>query len=572
FAGIVGIGTTTPSAKLDIFNTVSSATAPLFSVASSTNGTGTSTAFIITANEQVGIATSSPWRTFSVSGTVAMNGLTTAVGTPSSVCMNTATKEITVNAATSCVVSDRDQKQQIQDLTVSGLDAIRNIKPVTFAYNDYPGRSRIGFIAQDLQAVDNRLGDAFDKDGIARSIDIPAIMSITVKAVKELDTKVDTQASTTANQFLSLIGAKPTSADNFLVNGDLTFKNNFTIKGDNMDYLYIKSNTGDAVLTFDKNGNIGVGTTTPAYKMQIAGDVAATAFVNVSTREAKKDITYLNDDAKFDALSDLAKIKIAKYRYKADSETDPLRLGLIAEEAPVSVLSASGKGVDIYKLATFTLAAVQAQQKNIEAIDTRLAALEAKVASSTPVVSEGLVASVIAAIKDLTLTKLEIGSQEKPSGITLYDEETNEPYCIKMSGGKMKSTSGACGTVVEEVKPEPKLTTPDPVISTPTPTETASSTATTTTPAAPAPESVEQASSTPSTSSGSNSSTPAPEPAPTPVENTPAPEPAPAPETPKAEEPKTEAPKAEEPAPSPEPAPAPAPAETASTPSVDSTN
>ena len=556
-SGETGFGSSTPFGRFSINASSQSVGQPTFVVGSSTK-----TDFIIDQIGEVGVGTTSPWRTFSVSGTVAMNGLTTAAGTPSSICMNTATKEITVNAATSCVVSDRDQKQQIQDLTVSGLQAIRNIKPVTFAYNDYPGRSRIGFIAQDLQAVDNRLGDAFDKNGIARSIDIPAIMSITVKAVKELDTKVDIQASTTANQFLSLIGAKPTSADNFLINGDLTFKNNFTIKGDNTDYLYIKSNTGNTVLTFDKNGNIGVGTTTPAYKLQIAGDVAATAFVNVSTREAKKDITYLNDDAKFDALADLSKIKIAHYRYKTDSDADPLRLGLIAEEAPVSVLSASGKGVDLYKLTTFTLAAVQAQQKNIEAIDTRLTALEAKVASSTPVATEGLIASVISAIKDLTLNKLEIGTKEKPSGITLYDEETNEPYCLKMSGGKMKSTAGACGTVVEEVKPEPKPTTPDPVISTPAPTEAASSTATTTAPVTPEPKPAEPATSTPATNSGSNSSTSAPTPAPAETAPTPEPTPAPAPE----------APKAEEPAPTPAPAPAPAPAETASTPSVDTAN
>jgi hypothetical protein len=209
YAVNVGIGTTTPGAKLDIFNTVSSATAPLFSVASSTTGAGTSTALVITANGSVGIGSSTPWRTLSLSGTAAFSGLTTAAGTPNSLCINAVTKEITENAATSCVVSDRDQKQQIQELSVSGLDALRKIQPVTFAYNDRPDRNRIGFIAQDLQAVDDRLGDAFDKNHIARSIDIPAIMSITVKAVKELDTKVTEQASTTAGLLSILKIEKP---------------------------------------------------------------------------------------------------------------------------------------------------------------------------------------------------------------------------------------------------------------------------------------------------------------------------------------------------------------------------
>ncbi len=60
FSRNVGIGTTTPLAKLDIFNTSSSATAPLFSIASSTNGTGTSTTFYVNANGNVGIGTSNP--------------------------------------------------------------------------------------------------------------------------------------------------------------------------------------------------------------------------------------------------------------------------------------------------------------------------------------------------------------------------------------------------------------------------------------------------------------------------------------------------------------------------------
>jgi len=557
-------GTTTPWGSVSVNGVYQSSGEPTFVVGSSTK-----TDFIVQQSGFVGVGTTSPWRTFSTNGSVAMSGLTTAAGTPSSICMNTATREITVNAATTCVVSDRDQKQNIQDLTVGGLDAIRSIKPVTFAYNDIPGRSRIGFIAQDLQSVDNRLGDAFDTNGIARSIDIPAIMSITVKAVQELDTKVDTQASSTANQFLSLLNIKPSSADNFLINGDLKFKNNFSVNADNTKYLYIRSSTGDDVITFADNGNIGIGTSTPAYKLQIAGDIAATAFVNVSTRDAKKNITYLNDDEKLETLTKLGKMKIAQYRYKTDNDSDPLRLGLIAEEAPAEVLSASGKGVDIYKLTTFTLAAVQAQQKSIEAIDARLSALEARTASSTPAVSEGLIASIISSIKTLSVDKIEVGSKDKPTGITLFDEETGKPYCLKMSGGSMKSSSGACGTSVEPKEEAPKEE-PKPII--PVPTQNATSTASTTAPVKETPKEP-VATSTPST--GGSTSPKLEEPK---VEETKPVEPTPAPEAPKPEEPKAEETKPVEPTPVPEapkeeaPKEESKPAETASAPSVDSAN
>ena len=39
---------------------------------------------------------------------------------------------------------------------------------------------------------------------------------------------------------------------------------------------------------------------------------------------------------------------------------------------------------------------------------------------------------------------MEVGSREKPSGITLYDEVTGEPYCLKMSVGVMQALQGTC--------------------------------------------------------------------------------------------------------------------------------
>jgi len=39
----------------------------------------------------------------------------------------------------------------------------------------------------------------------------------------------------------------------------------------------------------------------------------------------------------------------------------------------------------------------------------------------------------------------KIGSPDRRSGVTLYDEQTGTPYCLTVSGGVTKTTSGECG-------------------------------------------------------------------------------------------------------------------------------
>jgi hypothetical protein len=135
-----------------------------------------------------------------------------------------------------------------------------------------------------------------------------------------------------------------------------------------------------STLYIDSLGNIGVGTSTGtstlSYKVQVAGDIAATGFINVSTRDAKKDITYLNASTTDDMLKDLKTLGIAEYRYADEDATSTLRMGLIAEEAPERVLSADKKGVDLYKLVTFNLAASQRLALKVDELEARIKAIE----------------------------------------------------------------------------------------------------------------------------------------------------------------------------------------------------
>lgn len=138
----------------------------------------------------VGIGTNAPGKQLDVVGTfrasteVTMLSLTAASGTPSSICQNAATKEVTVNAALTCTVSGRQFKHDINPIAMSALDLIRAIEPVAFIYND-SSRPRWGFIAEQVAGVDRKFGDAWDGD-VPKSIDQNAILAVVVKALQEL--------------------------------------------------------------------------------------------------------------------------------------------------------------------------------------------------------------------------------------------------------------------------------------------------------------------------------------------------------------------------------------------------
>ena len=231
--------------------------------------------------------------------------------------------------------------------------------------------------------------------------------------------------------------------------------------------------------TINSSGNIGIGTTSPEYKLHVIGDVAATSFVNISTRTVKKDISYISNEDDVDILKKLKDIKIARYRYKIESDNNPLRLGLIAEESPSEVLSVSGKGVDIYKLSTFTIAGVQALAGKLDNIEIRLEKLETSGLSGGGVSISTIIDYLtslgsdikdgIVLFKSVVTKTLTIGSSDKPSGITLYDDVTGKPYCIKMSAGVLVSTLGECSAAsVTTSTTTPTSTTTDtqaPVIS-----------------------------------------------------------------------------------------------------------
>ncbi|MDD2657984.1 MAG: tail fiber domain-containing protein, partial [Candidatus Pacebacteria bacterium] len=241
-------------------------------------------------------------------------------------------------------------------------------------------------------------------------------------------------------------------------------------------------------ITIDVNGNVGIGTTTPNHTLTVAGDIGAIAFVNTSTRDAKMDISYIATTTADNMLNKLVQMKVATYRYTLESQADPLRLGFIAEDAATiapEILSPDGKGVDLYKIATFNLAATQALAARFDLVETRVASLESRLAAlesgavgmstSSPLsFSSSTLASALESISSvlhikqlvsdtfyaarsfvdrLTTANLTVGSSTAPAGVTFYDKVTKAPYCFAIENGTPTTTPGACADNTETVNP-----------------------------------------------------------------------------------------------------------------------
>jgi hypothetical protein len=132
------------------------------------------------------------------------------------------------------------------------------------------------------------------------------------------------------------------------------------------------------------SGDVGIGTTTPGYKLHVNGDAAGTSWTNLSSRDYKEEIQKVDEAVHPMMLTKLMNMDLTTYKYKREYGGDgDRRLGFIAEDMPEEVISKDGKGVDIYELLALTIGAMKAQQREneilkakLEEITSRLEALE----------------------------------------------------------------------------------------------------------------------------------------------------------------------------------------------------
>jgi hypothetical protein len=239
--------------------------------------------------------------------------------------------------------SDASLKDDVSTIT-NALDDVLALRGVDFTWKGQGVRSS-GFIAQEVEKI------------------LPVLVSTDVNGIKSLDYGRFTPY---------LVEAMKTQQGLIIEQQTVVNKINSVIDLTN-------AATSTPAMAIDGFGAINIGnvaTSSPQGLLNVAGNVAAQGFVNISTREEKTNIEYYTLDQYDQALAEIMGAKVAAYDYVNDEsrsstpqkgvELQNKRLGLIAEEAPSEVLSADGKGVDLYKMVSLAWAGIKAQQNQID--------------------------------------------------------------------------------------------------------------------------------------------------------------------------------------------------------------
>jgi hypothetical protein len=173
-----------------------------------------------------------------------------------------------------------------------------------------------------------------------------------------------------------LFGAASTSTDNYVAFGGGNAIGNAATEID----LFTAPNTttpiGTPRLTIIGNGNVGIGTQTPSYPLQMASGAHVTVggvWTDASSREYKENIKNLKVE---DAMEALKGLNPVTFNYKSSSIES--HVGFVAEDVPDLIATKDRKGLSPMDIVAVLTKVVQEQQNAISSLKEELNELKGK--------------------------------------------------------------------------------------------------------------------------------------------------------------------------------------------------
>ena len=177
----------------------------------------------INSSGNVGVASTTPWRTLSVTGTVGFDGLTGSTGA-GSLCLDSNKQVVYNSASDNCLSSTRATKHDINPLCVDALSQVLALAACLLRLQRATEESATASSPKTRQRWTPHLA-TYDASSTVSGIDDRAILSIVVGAIKELAASITgfaerfaTKELVATNASFETVHASTTISDTIIVN------------------------------------------------------------------------------------------------------------------------------------------------------------------------------------------------------------------------------------------------------------------------------------------------------------------------------------------------------------------
>ncbi|MBP6904899.1 MAG: tail fiber domain-containing protein [Candidatus Pacebacteria bacterium] len=211
-------------------------------------------------------------------------------------------------------------------------------------------------------------------------------------------------------------------------------------------------------------GKTGIGMTGASVALDVTGDIEYTGTItDVSDARLKDNIT--------DFESGLAIVNaIGVKNYNMIASPEKVETGFIAQNVneffpqAVSIVDPVHGYMGVSYVSFIPVLTKAVQELDIKVLD--IATLQAEQANAFGSFANSFFSEVLASVeggiaymRNIVVETIKIGSPDKRTGITMYDEVTGEPFCLSIANGTTKTVAGECG-IIEHIEESPEEDVP----------------------------------------------------------------------------------------------------------------